>query len=143
METRRNRMMVALSGAAAVLLLLGAFTVVWLMPRGESGSANVESSPPTAPDVGSAPSGQSIKSDVAPIASGNFSQSGATSMAPILEQPHISVRGSGIVSAKPDMVNLQVGVQIQNPSLDSAQSEAATKAEAIMNQLKGAGIEEK
>lgn len=64
-------------------------------------------------------------------------------MAPILEQAHISVRGSGVVSAKPDMVNLQVGVQIQNSSLDSAQSEAATKADAIMNQLKAAGIAEK
>ena len=143
METRKNRMMVALSGAAAVLLLLGAFTVVWLMPRGESGSANVGSGPAIAPNVGSAPSGQTIKSDIAPVASGNFSQSGAPSMAPILEQPHISVRGNGIVSAKPDMVNLQVGVQIQNVSLDTAQAEAATKADAIVNQLKAAGIEEK
>ena len=136
-------MMVALGGAVAVLLLLGAFTVVWLMPRGESGSANVGSGPAIAPNVGSAPSGQSIKSDIAPIASGNFSPSGVQSMAPILEQPHISVRGNGIVSAKPDMVNLQVGVQIQNTSLDSAQAEAATKADAIVNQLKAAGIAEK
>ena len=143
METRKNRMMVALSGAAAVLLLLGAFTVVWLMPRGESGSANVGSSPSNAPDAGSAPSGQSVRSDIAPAAGSNFSPAGAQSMAPILEQPHISVRGNGVVSAKPDMVNLQVGVQIQNTSLDSAQAEAATKADAIMNQLKGAGIEEK
>ena len=143
METRRNRMMVALSGAAAVLLLLGAFTVVWLMPRGETGSADVGSSPPNSSNVGSAPSGQSIKSDVAPISSGSYSQSGALSMAPILEQAHISVRGSGVVSAKPDMANLQVGVQIQNSSLNNAQSEAATKADAIMNQLKAAGIEDK
>jgi uncharacterized protein len=64
-------------------------------------------------------------------------------MAPILEQAHISVRGSGVVSAKPDMANLQVGVQIQNSSLNNAQSEAATKADAIMNQLKAAGIEDK
>lgn len=64
-------------------------------------------------------------------------------MAPISDQPHISVRGSGVVSAKPDMVNLQVGVQIQNASLDSAQAEASNKAEAVVNQLKAAGIAEK
>ena len=142
MEGRKNRMMVALSGAAAVLLLLGAFTVVWLMPRGES-SADVGKTTVTSPNVGSAPSGPAVKSDVAPIGSTNYSPSGAQSMAAVLDQPHISVRGSGVVSAKPDMVNLQVGVQIQNTSLDSAQADAATKADAIMNQLKAAGIAEK
>ena len=147
MEIRKNRMMVALSGAAAVLLLLGAFTVVWLMPRGESGSANVQKPGVALPaDVSSAPSSSGISSSgvgLAPISKEAYSPSGAPYMAPILEQPHISVRGNGVVSAKPDMVNLQVGVQIQNASLDGAQTEAATKADAIVNQLKAAGIEEK
>lgn len=61
----------------------------------------------------------------------------------IIDQPRISVRGTGIVSAKPDMANLQVGVQIQRDSLDAAQSEAADKMNAVVNQIKAAGIDEK
>src|SRR5438270_2325991 len=41
------------------------------------------------------------------------------------------------------MVNLQVGVPIQQTSLEDAQSEAATKMDAVTRQLKGAGVDEK
>src|SRR5207253_5161702 len=64
-------------------------------------------------------------------------------MAHISNQPHISVHGSGTISAKPDMANLQLGVQIQKDKLEDAQSEAATKMDAVTKQLKGAGVEDK
>ena len=58
-------------------------------------------------------------------------------------QPRISVNGTGSISAKPDMATIQVGVQVQNTSLDAAQAEAATKMDAVMKQLKDAGIADK
>jgi hypothetical protein len=64
-------------------------------------------------------------------------------MAAINEQPHISVRGSGTISAKPDMATIQVGVLIQKNSLDAAQSEAAPKMDAVMKMLNAVGIDEK
>jgi uncharacterized protein YggE len=64
-------------------------------------------------------------------------------MAPISDQPRISVHGQGSVSAKPDLVNLQVGVQIQRDKLEAAQAEAITKMDAVMKQIKAADIEEK
>ncbi len=41
------------------------------------------------------------------------------------------------------MANLQIGVQIQNTSLDIAQTEATTKMNSAMQQLKAAGVDEK
>lgn len=138
MENRKNKAMMALGTLGAVLLLLGAFTVVWLTPRGPettsaTGPGQVSSGP-----VSSLPGSSGGVVD-------KLSQSpvGSVSAATVLEQPHISVRGTGLVSAKPDLANLQIGVQIQNASLDAAQSEAATKMDAAMKQLKAAGIEDK
>jgi uncharacterized protein len=133
MESGRNRVLVALGSLAAIALLLGAFVVVWLVPRGpEIGNANVSSS-----------NSSSTTKPASGSASSQYAQTGAPSMAPISDQPHISVRGTGTISAKPDIVNLQIGVQIQKDSLDAAQAEAATKMDAAMNQLKAAGIDEK
>jgi len=120
---------VALGSVAAIALLLGAFTVVWLLPRGpETGSADVAKKSGTTSTV-------ETRSQNAPAS--------APSSAPISEQAHISVQGTGTISAKPDLVNLQVGVQIQKDTLEDAQSEAATKMDAAMNQLKAGGIEDK
>jgi len=130
MQAGRNRLWVALGSVAAVALLVAAFVVVWLMPRGpQPGTASVQT-----PGTSSINDGTS-NTRYAPL--------GAPSMAPISDQPNISVHGMGTISAKPDMATIQVGVQIQNTSLDSAQSEAATKMDAIINQLKAAGIDEK
>jgi uncharacterized protein YggE len=130
MQSGRNRLWVALGSVAAVALLLAAFVVVWLMPRGpQPGTAGVQT-----PGVGSTNAGTS-DTKYAPL--------GAPSMAPISDQPNISVHGMGTISAKPDMATIQAGVQIQNTSLDAAQSEAATKMDTIINQLKAAGIDEK
>ena len=152
MNSGRNRLIVALGTLGAVLLLLGAFTVVWLMPREPGiGNAGGQSNPPAntneAPvaiggdaDLQSKPG---VSMDAASVAKGNMAQTGVASAAPVLDQPHITVRGSGIVSAKPDIVNLQIGVQIQKDSLQDAQNEASTKINAAMQQLKSAGVEDK
>lgn len=141
MEKRNNRFLVVLGSVAAVGLLLAAFVMVWLMPRGpETGEAKVETPPPAASSgnnssIGSGQSGTTAKE--------SFTQAGGPSMAPVTDQPHIVVHGTGSVSAKPDMATVQVGVQIQNSSLATAQSDAATKMDAIMQQLKGQGVQDK
>src|SRR6478672_9106052 len=129
MNGRSSRLLVALGSTAAIALLLGAFVVVWLLPRGpETGSADVAKKSGTTSTV-------ETRTQNAPA--------GAPSSAPITEQAHIAVQGTGTISAKPDMVNLQVGVQIQKDKLEDAQSEAATKMDAAMKQLKTAGIDDK
>lgn len=125
----RNRTKMALGTMGAVLLLLGAFTLVWLTPRG-----------PQISDARSQSQSPGGGTTLDKLSSSPISQ---VSTAPIMDQPHISVHGTGIVSAKPDIVNLQVGVQIQNSSLETAQSDAATKIDAAMKQLKAAGVEDK
>src|SRR3712207_947894 len=115
MNSGRNRLFVALGSVAAVGLLLAAFVAVWLMPRGpETGSASNTQAPGAS--IGSTGGAISVgsKSDAAPVSSGSFGQTGAPSMTQVTDQPHISVRGNGVVSAKPDMAVIQVGAQIQN-----------------------------
>ena len=136
MEMNKNRVKMALGSAGAVLLLLGAFTLVWLTPRGpEISNANVQGQTSTSPSLGSSGGATLDKLGTSPISS--------VVGAGISDQAHISVHGTGIVSAKPDMATLQIGVQIQNTSLATAQSDAATKIDAAMKQLKAAGIDEK
>lgn len=134
MNSLRNRLFVALGSVAAIGLLLAAFMVVWLVPRGpETGDAKEQAGGNTQT------SGSSTKSANAPS---NF-QAGASSMAPISDQAHIAVHGTGSISAKPDLVNLQVGVQVQKDKLEDAQSEASSKMDAVMKQLKGASVDDK
>jgi uncharacterized protein YggE len=137
MDRDQRRGLVAVGAAVlAVALLFGAFVFVWLLPRGpEAGDAQVQQS--------NSSGATGAKIDAAPAANPNLAQVGAPSMAPVTDQPHITVQGTGRVSAKPDIVNLQVGVQIQNNSLDAAQSEAAAKMDAVMKQLKEAGVDDK
>src|SRR5437870_5482326 len=125
----KNRLLVALGSVGAVALLFGAFVVVWLLPRGpETWSADVAKKSDTTSKVQtSAPS----------------TQAGAVSSAPISEQAHIAVQGTGTISARADMVNVQVGVQIHKDQLEDAQSEAASKMYSAIKQLKAAGIDDK
>src|SRR3954447_12469136 len=133
MNAGKNRALVALGSVAAIALLLGAFMVVWLVARGpETGSADVAKKSGTATKVETGSANAPANSSVS-----------APSGVAISEQAHIAVQGTGTISAKPDLVNLQVGVQIQKDKLEDAQSEAATKMDAAMNQLKSAGIDEK
>jgi uncharacterized protein YggE len=133
MNTGKNRLFVALGSLAAIGLLLAAFVVVWLIPRGpQTGDAKTQtgtgSSSSLVNSQGNAPAG---------------SQPGAPAMQSIGDQPRISVHGTGNISAKPDLVNLQVGVQVQKDKLQDAQSEATTKMDAVTQQLKSAGIADK
>src|SRR3954447_17938750 len=120
MNAGRNRLVVTIGSLAAIGVLLGAFMVVWLMPHNPETGNDSQETPTKAPASG---------------------QAYAPAGAPISDQPHIHVNGTGTISAKPDMANIQLGVQIQNESLDAAQSEAATKMDAVQQQLKSAGID--
>ena len=137
MNTSRNRIVMALGTLGAIALLLGAFVVVWLMPR-EPGVGNANEQ-----NAGSTTSSSSSTTDTAPVVKSNLSQAGVPNMAAVMDQPHVSVNGTGIISAKPDMVELRIGVQIQNNSLAAAQTEAADKMNAAMAQLKSAGVDDK
>src|SRR5205823_13190776 len=90
MDALRNRLFVALGSVAAIGLLLAAFVVVWLVPRGpETGDAKVQTG------GNAVTSGSAAKSANAPT---NL-QAGASSMASsISDQAHISVHGTGSIS---------------------------------------------
>ena len=133
MNARKNRLLVALGSVAAVGLLLASFLAVWLMPRGpQTGNASTQTGNGSSSSIAN-------KTSDAPA----NSQPGAPSMQTVSDQPRISVHGQGSISAKPDLVNLQVGVQVQKDKLEDAQAEANTKMDAVMKQLKVAGIEDK
>ncbi|HYP40389.1 MAG TPA: SIMPL domain-containing protein [Chloroflexia bacterium] len=138
MEKGRNKIAIVLGTVAAIGMLLSAFLVVWLVPR-EAGVGNATGQGGTGVGSVSGPSSGGVGSKDVAYQQGGFAQVGVA----MNGQPHISVRGTGIVSAKPDMLNLQLGVQEQNDSLDKAQTDAATKIDSVMNQLKAAGVDEK
>src|SRR6476620_4684985 len=106
MNAGRNRIIVALGSIAAIGALLAAFVAVWLLPRGpETGNASTQAGNGGSTSVATKP-------DNAPA----NSQTGAPSMQTaqgVSDQARISVHGTGMISAKPDQVNLQVGVQTQ------------------------------
>jgi uncharacterized protein YggE len=54
----------------------------------------------------------------------------------------ISVVGSGIVQAQPDTARITLGVDLTEPSLTQAQSEAAQRMDAVVARLKADGIAE-
>ncbi len=52
----------------------------------------------------------------------------------------ISVLGEGVVTASPTLARVTLGVDVFNASLAAAQSEAATRMDAVVQRLKAAGI---
>jgi uncharacterized protein YggE len=139
MERGRNRLAVVLGTVAAVAMLLAAFVVVWLVPRDAGiSNAGVQGNAGS----GGASAGGRVVSGSDSSGQAAYAQVGGGSMAPLVDQPRISVRGTGIVTARPDMLNLQLGVQEQNASLETAQQNANSKMDSIMNALKAAGIAE-
>lgn len=137
MDSGKNKLTVILGTVAGVALLLAAFLVVWLVPR-EAGVTGATGNSTGSSVVTTGRTGGSQLGNVN-AQEGKVDGTGIS----VGDQPRISVRGSGGVSARPDMASLQIGVSIQNPSLDAAQSEAAGKMDALVQQLKGAGIDEK
>ncbi|HEY0072437.1 MAG TPA: SIMPL domain-containing protein [Chloroflexia bacterium] len=140
MNAGKNRLTVILSTVAGVALLLAAFLVVWLVPR-EAGVTGATGGSGGGGSVAS--TGRTGGSQLNNVNAQEGKVDGTSAGLGVSDQPRISVRGSGVVSAKPDMANLQVGVSIQDPSLETAQSEAAGKMEALVQQLMAAGIDEK
>jgi uncharacterized protein YggE len=146
-DTGKNKLGIALGSIAAVLVLLAAFVVVWLMPRGpepggaagNNGTTGSTGSTGSTTNSGYATGGLDSEKVMSPQGGVAGQAAGASTV----ESPRISVRGTGIVTAKPDMANVQIGVQIQNASLDAAQSEATTRANALIDQIKKAGVDEK
>lgn len=59
------------------------------------------------------------------------------------DQAHIAVRGVGVVLARPDVAYVQLGIEAQNSSLSDAQWDAGRRANAVVEALKQAGVEEK
>jgi uncharacterized protein YggE len=116
----RNRYMKALGAMLGAALLLAAFLALWLFPQAGSARVQEEVSRPAysqASGMGYAPLG-----------------------APLSEQPYISVKGLGIVSARPDMLTVQIGVQVDNASLADAQWDANTKVDAALKLLTAGGV---
>jgi hypothetical protein len=141
----KNKLGIALGSIAAVLVLLAAFVVVWLMPRGPetgdaAGTTGTGGTGGTTVNSGTS-AGSNLDTEKALAPQGGFA--GQAAGASTAESPRISVRGTGIISARPDMANVQIGVQIQNESLGAAQTEATDKANALIDQIKAAGIDEK
>ena len=136
MNAGKNKLVVLSSTIAGVALLLAAFLVVWLVPR-EAGVTAAGG------NGGVASLGSTGGTKLGNVNAQEGKVEGTGTGMGVSDQPRISVRGSGAVSARPDMANLQVGVSIQNPSLEAAQSEAASKMDALVGNLKAAGIDEK
>jgi uncharacterized protein YggE len=67
-----------------------------------------------------------------------------SSAQPIPQQPQssqgISVVGQGIVTTQPDVARITIGADVTDASLANAQAEAARRMDAVINQLKAAGI---
>jgi uncharacterized protein YggE len=57
--------------------------------------------------------------------------------------PQITVRGSGSVSAKPDLLVVNVGASYQESTIKATQTKVSAAMDAIAVKLKAAGIEEK
>jgi hypothetical protein len=54
--------------------------------------------------------------------------------------PGISVVGSGIVLAQPNVARITIGVEVTDTSLSNAQAEASRRMEGVVNRLKVDGI---
>jgi uncharacterized protein len=98
-------------------LLLAAFAVIWLMPR-EAAPAGAQDNQATSTPTAAA-------------------QTDA-------EKPGtITVRGTGSANAKPDTLIVNVGANIQAATVKEAQDQVNTIMDAIIAQLKAAGVDEK
>lgn len=110
-----NRFLALGSVVLSTALLLAAFAVVWLTPR-EAAPAGAQDVQPTAT---AAPKDEVEKAST------------------------ITVRGTGSVSAKPDMLVMVVGAGIQAATVKEAQDQVNGIMDAINGQLKANGVEEK
>ena len=54
----------------------------------------------------------------------------------------VRVAGEGWIQAQPDLVRINLGVDVVDPSLDTARTEAATRMQGVIDRLKATGIPE-
>jgi uncharacterized protein YggE len=54
--------------------------------------------------------------------------------------PTVSVSGHGSVNVPPDTASVSIGVDVIKPTLDEAQQEATTQAEAVIAAIKATGV---
>ena len=55
----------------------------------------------------------------------------------------IAVTGTGVVTVKPDVADVRLGVSVQRPTVKEAQADAATAMTAVLTAVKAAGIAER
>lgn len=55
----------------------------------------------------------------------------------------ISVNGDGMVMVSPDAATISIGVNVVDPDISKAQTQAETQIEAVLKALKAAGIDDK
>jgi uncharacterized protein len=109
-----NKLWVVMSGVAAIALLFGALLSAWMLPQGAAAQSR--------PDSG--------KTDTA---------APATPIKP----SQITVRGSGIVTAVPDTLVINIGVVMQDSTVAAAQTKAGAALDAMLAKLKAANIDAK
>ncbi len=109
-----NKLWVVMSGVAAIALLFGALLSAWMLPQGAAAQSR--------PDSG--------KTDTA---------APATPVKP----SQITVRGSGIVTAVPDTLVINIGVVMQDSTVAAAQTKAGAALDAMLAKLKAANIDAK
>lgn len=69
-----------------------------------------------------------------------MAQDNATPVAGAMGVATVSVSGHGQVNVAPDTASVTIGVDIIKPTLNEAQTEAATQASSVIEALKAAGI---
>lgn len=126
MDRGQNKTVVMVGALLAGALLFGAFVAVWLVSQAGN-------------SVGVAATAKTVK-DVKDV---NVAQTGSVSSVPVSEQARITVHGTGIALAQPDILNLQAGVQTQNASLADAQWDVGQKINAMRQILKDGGVDDK
>jgi uncharacterized protein YggE len=90
-----------------------------------------------------APSPMAPSNVAAAPVSPNSERLAAQAQTVVTDVPAISVNGEGTVQVTPDLARVTLGVEVRNASLADAQAEAATRLDAVLQMLKGAGIDEK
>jgi len=89
------------------------------------------------PVLGIAALGVAVLAVAAPIGSAQ-----TVPVPPGSADPGISVVGSGIVLAQPNVARITIGVEVTDASLTNAQAEASRRMDAVVNKLKADGIPE-
>lgn len=117
-----NRFLALGSVLLSVALIMAVFAAIWLLPR-EAAPAGAQSTQATATPTASSQAEDDEK------------DAGKTTT--------ITVRGTGSVNAPPDTLVVNLGANIQAATVKEAQDQVSTIMDAVVAQLKAAGVAEK